>query len=129
MRGVRADCPLVLATNRDEFYARETAGPSRLLESPSTVGGRDLVAQGTWMGVTREGLFVGITNQRTLAASGRPPPPRSRGELVLQALSLGSVDAITRMVAAVDARAYNAFNLMWGDASALMVGYGRDEQR
>jgi uncharacterized protein with NRDE domain len=129
MRGVRADCPLVLATNRDEFFARETAGPGRLLERPSTVGGRDLVAQGTWMGVTRDGLFVGVTNHRRLEHSERPAPVRSRGELVLSALALGSVQAITRYVGTVDAREYNTFNLMWGDASALLVGYARDEQR
>lgn len=128
MRGVRADCPLVLATNRDEFYARHTAGPQRLLDDPSTVGGRDLVAQGTWMGVTREGLFVGVTNHRRLETSERPAPTRSRGELVLRALALGSIDAITRYVGALDAREYNTFNLMWGDASALLVGYARDEQ-
>jgi uncharacterized protein with NRDE domain len=129
MRGVRADCPLILATNRDEFYARESAGPGRLLEHPSTVGGRDLVAQGTWMGVTREGLFVGITNHRRLEPDEKPGPLRSRGELVLQALALGSVPDITRFVGALDTRRYNAFNLMWGDASALLVGYARDEQR
>jgi uncharacterized protein with NRDE domain len=129
MRGVRADCPLILATNRDEFYARESAGPGRLLVHPSTVGGRDLVAQGTWMGVTREGLFVGVTNHRRLEPDAKPGPLRSRGELVLQALALGSVPDITRFVGALDTRQYNAFNLMWGDASALLVGYARDEQR
>jgi len=129
LRGVRADCPLILATNRDEFYARETAGPSRLLASPSTVGGRDLVAQGTWMGVTREGLFVGVTNHRRLEPDPKPGPLRSRGELVLRALALASVPDITRFVGALDAREYNTFNLMWGDASALFVGYARDEQR
>jgi uncharacterized protein with NRDE domain len=129
LRGVRADCPLILATNRDEFFARQTAGPSRLLDRPSTVGGRDLVAQGTWMGVTREGLFVGVTNHRRLEGNDPPGPLRSRGALVLQALALGSVQAITRFVATVDAREYNTFNLMWGDASALLVGYAREEQR
>lgn len=100
-----------------------------MLESPSTVGGRDLVAQGTWMGVTREGLFVGVTNHRRLETSERPPPVRSRGELVLRALALGNVAAITRHVGALDAREYNTFNLLWGDAEDLLVGYARDEQR
>jgi uncharacterized protein with NRDE domain len=81
------------------------------------------------MGVTREGLFVGVTNHRRLEPDDRPGPLRSRGELVLQALALGSVPDITRFVAALDPRQYNAFNLMWGDASALLVGYARDEQR
>lgn len=123
--GVRSDFPLILATNRDEFYARPSTGPGRLLEAPLTVGGRDLVAGGTWMGVTREGMFVGVTNQRTL----EPPDPtrRSRGQLVLELLAAGAVDEVTRRVAALDARAYNACNLMWGDARGLHVGYLRGE--
>jgi len=126
LRGVRADYPLVIATNRDEFYARSASGAVRLLDQPATVGGRDLVKGGTWMGVTRDGLFVGVTNQRTLV----PPDPtkRSRGELVLEALRLGTAAAVTDMLLRLDASAYNAFNLMWGDAQALFVGYARDER-
>ena len=73
LNGVRADYPVVLATNRDEFYARASSGPQRLLDAPRSVGGRDLVAHGTWAAVTEHGLFVGVTNQRTLA-----PPDRSK---------------------------------------------------
>jgi uncharacterized protein with NRDE domain len=126
LRGVRADYPLVIATNRDEFYARAASGAARLLDQPATVGGQDLVKGGTWMGVTRDGLFVGVTNQRTLV----PPDPakRSRGELVLEALRLGERNAITQMLQRLDASAYNAFNLMWGDAQALFVAYARDGQ-
>lgn len=127
MRGVRADAPLVLATNRDEFFERPATGAVRLLARPATVGGRDLRAGGTWMGVTREGLFVGLTNQRGLGA--RDDSKRSRGEVVLQALSLGSPDAIARYVDGLDGRAYNAFNLMWGNAHVLRVAYAREGQR
>lgn len=124
LNGVRADYPVVLATNRDEFYARPSSGPLRLLESPRAVGGRDLVAQGAWMGVTEHGLFVGVTNQRTAAPPDRSK--RSRGELVLSALALGQRDAIARMLRGVDGRDYNAFNLLWGDADELCVAYARE---
>lgn len=121
---VREDYPLVLATNRDEFYARKTGGPTRLLAAPSTVGGLDLVAGGTWFGVSRSGLCVGLTNQRTAA----PPNPqkRSRGEVVVAALKLGERAAIRQYVQTLDGRAYNAFNLFWGDAEALLVAYARE---
>jgi uncharacterized protein with NRDE domain len=124
LRGLHPEFPLILATNRDEFYARASSGPGRLLQAPSTVGGRDLQAQGTWMGVTRDGLFVGVTNQRTL----RPPDPskRSRGELVMQALALGTPTAIREFVRGLDGRAYNGFNLMFGNARSLYVAYGRE---
>ncbi|HEY6877595.1 MAG TPA: NRDE family protein [Polyangiales bacterium] len=126
VRGVRPDAPLVLATNRDEFFQRPATGAVRLLDAPPTVGGRDLVAGGTWMGVTRDGLFVGVTNQR---GAPRDPDKRSRGELVLEALKLGSVERITDYLTTVQGDAYSPFNLMWGDASALRVGYGRADRR
>jgi uncharacterized protein with NRDE domain len=124
LNGLRADYPVVLATNRDEFYARPSSGPHRLLSSPRTVGGRDLVSQGTWMGVTEQGLFVGLTNQRTVTPADRSK--RSRGEVVLRALALGQRDAIARMLRELDGRDYNAFNLLWGDAEQLGVAYARD---
>ena len=81
IHGVRRDYPLVLATNRDEFYARGSAGPRRLLEQPSTVGGQDLRAKGTWMGVTREGVFVGVTNHRTFQLTFQQKPVLSNRQV------------------------------------------------
>ncbi len=125
--GVHRDAPLVLATNRDEFYARATGQVSRILEAPLTVGGRDLRAGGTWMGVTREGLFVGVTNQRTLV----PPDAqkRSRGTLVMEALKLREPRAIRAALEREDGRAYNGFNLMFGTAQELYVAYGRESEQ
>ncbi|MFT3925368.1 MAG: NRDE family protein [Myxococcales bacterium] len=127
LHGVRSDFPLVLATNRDEFFARPSAGPMRILEQPVTVGGRDLKALGTWMGVTREGLFVGVTNQRTLRAPD--PSKRSRGELVVHALERENARAIRGLLAGLDGRDFNSFNLMFGRAGDLFAAYGRDDQR
>jgi uncharacterized protein with NRDE domain len=124
LNGVRADYPVVLATNRDEFFARASAGPMRILEVPRTVGGLDMVKRGTWMGVTKEGLFVAVTNQRTM----QPPDPekRSRGEVVIKALKLNNRDAITRFLGELDGREFNSFNLMWGDAEQVFVAYARE---
>ena len=41
--------PLVVAANRDEFYARPASGPTLLASEPRIVGGRDLLAGGTWL--------------------------------------------------------------------------------
>ena len=123
--GVRADYPVVLATNRDEFFSRKSQGATLLLGRPKAVGGRDLVAMGSWMGVTEDGLFVSVTNQRTM----EPPrfDKRSRGEVVLRALELGTREAVRHYVGTLDGRDYNAFNLLWGDASGLEVAYARGE--
>src|SRR5690606_3296328 len=50
----------------------------------------------------------------------------SRGEIVLEALRKRSVSEIVTFLEGLDAREYNAFNLMFGDAETLYVGYARD---
>lgn len=125
LRHVHPEFPLVLAANRDELYARPAAGPQVLSLSPRAVGGRDLERQGTWMGVTDGGFFVGLTNQRGSANLTRAP--RSRGEVVLRALRAGGVEAVDRYLAGLDAREYNPFNLLYGDAAALRVAYARPD--
>ena len=54
--------PLVVAANRDEFYARPTALAARWPASPKIIGGRDLEAGGTWLGVSEQGRFAAVTN-------------------------------------------------------------------
>ena len=89
---VWASAPLVVAANRDEQLARPAAPPHVWArdDEPLIFAPRDLLAGGTWLGI-RGAMFVGITNR----FMGRVPPPgpRSRGELVLDALAAGSVDA------------------------------------
>ena len=123
LRQVHPEWPLVLAANRDERYARASSGTQVLSLSPRIVGGRDLERQGTWMGVTDTGFFVGLTNQRVAAALARSP--RSRGEVVLRALETGSVEGVERYLSGLDAREYLPFNLIYGTAETLRVAYGR----
>ncbi len=111
--------PLVVAANRDEQLARR-AEPPRW--TGDVLAPRDLQAGGTWMGVTRAGRFVGLTNRFL-----RGPPDtsrRSRGELVTGALTeTGSVETWLR---SLDARAYNGFHLVCidGDSGWLVIGDG-----
>jgi uncharacterized protein with NRDE domain len=123
---VHPQLPLVVAANRDEYYARASSGPLLLNESPRVVGGRDLERGGTWMGFAEGGLFVGLTNQRTVMP--RPPEParRSRGEVVTGALRAASIGGVEQLLASTDARAYNPYNLLFGDARQLRVAYARE---
>jgi uncharacterized protein with NRDE domain len=109
--------PLVLAANRDEFFARPTAAASFWPEHPDLLAGRDLELGGTWMGITRGARFAAITNfrdpARTVAA------PRSRGELTLDYL-LGDAPAQQYLMAvAVRQEEYAGFNLLLGDQHQL----------
>lgn len=122
--------PVVLAANRDEFFDRPASGPVVLDGATGAVGGRDLVAGGTWMGLTPGGFFAGLTNQRVYGAADRTK--RSRGEVVLEALRAGGrggVAGARAYLEGLDAAAYNPFNLIFGDASALWAAYGRDAMR
>ena len=71
--------PLIIAANRDEYYARPTAPADWWPEHPDLLGGKDLQAGGTWLGITRSGRFAAVTNVREqLKATGRE---LSRGQL------------------------------------------------
>src|SRR5690606_41994525 len=55
---------LLLAGNRDEMHARPSAALSRWDDLP-IIGGRDLQAGGTWLGVTDTGRCCVVTNVRS----------------------------------------------------------------
>ncbi len=115
--------PVIVAANRDEFYARTTAPPAVLAEGPRVVGGRDMEKGGTWLAVNAHGMFVGLTNQRTWYPADASR--RSRGEVVLAALACTSSDTMAHVVRRTDASLYNPFNLLFGDAHAMYVAYFR----
>lgn len=123
IKGRHPRFPLVVAANRDEFYARPTSGPRLVHDAPRAVAGVDEQGGGTWMGANERGLFVALTNQRQYA--GADPAKRSRGAVVLDALAQPDVAGVDGLLEALDARDYNAFNLFYGDAATLRVAYAR----
>ncbi len=98
--------PLVLASNRDEFFARPAA-PLAWWDGQPVLGGRDLQAGGSWLLLHRDGRLALVTNVRE---PGREQPGlASRGELVASALESEKIDealAVPR----------NGFNLLQIDA-------------
>jgi uncharacterized protein with NRDE domain len=120
---VHAEAPLLVAANRDEFYSRRGDAPQILRDVPRVIGGVDGERGGTWMGATPGGFFAGITNQRTW----RVPDAslRSRGEVALNVLSIGSVAAAEGLLRELDADQYNDFNLVFGDGDEVRVAYAR----
>lgn len=121
---IRGDRSLVVAANRDEFYAREWDGPVILDHQGRSFGGRDIKG-GSWMGVNKHGIFVGLTNQRTAL----PPPQnaRSRGEIVVNALQCTSLKAVEALLKETNPSEYPEFNLAVGDSEGLFVVYARSD--
>ncbi len=112
--------PLIVAANRDEFYARPTqqadfwtdAGlPSPLL------AGKDLLAGGTWLGMTASGRFAAVTNIRD--PSQQEPRPHSRGELTRDFLQGTATPADYCQALATRLDDYAGFNLLVGDRATL----------
>jgi uncharacterized protein with NRDE domain len=105
--------PVVVAANRDEFFARPAAPPACFVPAngkSAFVAPQDLEAGGTWMGLNTKGLFVGLTN-RPLAV--RDQSARSRGLLVVDALGAESADDATTDL--LRGARYAPFNLLAAD--------------
>jgi len=115
--GAHPSWPLVIAANRDEFYARPTARAGWWVDAPQVFGGRDLEHGGTWLGVTRHGRIAALTNFRDPAAVKRDAP--SRGLLVSGFLR--GQESPRHYLEGVRGAAgsYNHFNLVVGESGRL----------
>ena len=114
------DFPLILASNRDEFYTRGTRPAAWWGQSVSVLAGRDEEAGGTWLGINRSGRFSLVTNVR--APTERNPHAPTRGGLVVAALQAGDNVGAWLDATSQRTRAYNGFNLLVGDALPLRRG-------
>jgi hypothetical protein len=118
------DAPVVVAANRDEVRDRPATGPRRW-PGETFVAPRDELALGTWLGLTRSGLFVGVTNR---FPAEKHAERESRGALVVDALRAPSALALHRQLSALDPRRYNAFHLLYADAEAAAVTWSDGER-
>jgi hypothetical protein len=84
---VAANCPILVAANREEFLARPTQYPKIQSGSPRVVCGIDKQLGGTWLGVNHFGLLVTVTNR---SKPGVPLDCRSRGLLCRDLLNCRS---------------------------------------
>lgn len=111
--GLWPELPLVVGANRDERLDRPAEPPSvRQHEGVRLLAPRDARAGGTWLGVNEHRVFVAITNR-----FGPPPDPtrRSRGEVVLSALTATSADEAFNATLRMDPRQFNGFHLVLAD--------------
>ena len=120
---VRADWPLIVAANRDEFHRRPAAPAAFWSDRPGILGGRDLEAKGTWMAVSRSGRFAAVTNYR---GAREPSAAESRGALVTRFLeqSFPVEEYIGQVVKRQ--KSYSGYNLLACDGDELWWTSNRD---
>ena len=107
---------LIVAFNRDEYFARETL-PAHFWEGTSVLAGKDVVRGGTWFGMTREGRYSWLTNFR----SGKRPVSgqKSRGALVKNYLLTEETPGDYLRKVDEEALLYGGCNLVVGDGKQL----------
>lgn len=113
---VFADHPLVVIANRDEALDRASSPPG--LWSSGFLAPRDDVAGGTWLGVTKSGVFVGITNR---FLGPKALDRESRGAIVARVLDLPSARAIHEHMATVSPTKHNGFHLFYADDQDVLA--------
>jgi uncharacterized protein with NRDE domain len=125
-QGLDRRWPLLVAANRDEALGRPSEGWT-LRTGPGGLryaAPGDLLAGGTWMGLSAGGLFAAVTNYHAPLDWYPDPARRSRGELVPLALAAGDVEGAARAAAAQRAEGWNPFHLVVADgAGALLWWY------
>ncbi|MCL9685260.1 NRDE family protein [Legionella maioricensis] len=111
--------PLIILSNRDEFYKRATVPAHYWQENPNIFSGKDLVGGGTWLGVNKSGHFSLITNYRN--PNLYDLLMQSRGLLAKNFLfeSIHTTpSAYVKKIARVSNN-YNPFNLVVGNKAAI----------
>lgn len=107
----------IMAANRDEFYDRPTA-PARFWEEhPELLAGKDLLAGGTWLGISKTGRIAALTNYRDPLSVQQDLI--SRGDIVKDFLV--SSEHATQFIDKLESQrmCYNGFNLLLGTPDEL----------
>jgi hypothetical protein len=106
--------PVLIGANRDEMIDRPWQPPGRHWpDRPEIIGGLDLLAGGSWLGINDWGVVAAVLNRH--GSLGPAPGRRSRGELVLEALDHADAAAAADALSHLEPSAYRTFNLIIAD--------------
>ncbi|MBP62164.1 MAG: hypothetical protein CMJ62_11650 [Planctomycetaceae bacterium] len=118
------EAPVLVAANREEYYDRKSQTPTIQSGKPRVLGGVDLIAGGTWLGVNQHGLFIAACNRRKMFP---PTAPLSRGVLCRELLKCSSAqEAANLAIDELAAGEYDGVNYACADARSGHVVHGGD---
>lgn len=122
------DFPIAMFINREEERGRPTESPAwhePIDGKCRWFGGKDLRADGTWLGINERGIVVAITNR---AKTSPTLNKRSRGLLCRDLLELDSIDVIlTYAKSEIDTNRYDGCNLLMVSSAQGFVFEAGDE--
>lgn len=110
--------PLVIASNRDEYFKRPTRPINWWPENPQILAGKDLYKNGTWLGFNRNGKFAAITNYRE-GVNDNADQLLSRGEITSEYLQCGLSPESYLLELSARSSQYRGFNLFLGNKNEL----------
>lgn len=118
---------LILAANRDEAYSRASAGANYWPSHSDLLAGKDLEANGTWFGITKDGKIAAITNCHGEEFVEPTVDKQSRGQILTDYLTKNeSADVfIPELIKTKDH--YQPFNVLLGTIDALYHFNSQDE--
>ena len=86
-------------------------------------GGRDLLAGGTWLAVSRDGRVCAVTNRRVPGTDEvqRDPDRRSRGDIPVHVLTAVGEDSLPAYLGSLGPGRYNPVNVLYVSRALAMV--------
>jgi len=119
------EAPVLITANREEYYDRKSQAPAIQSGKPRVLGGMDLVAGGTWLGVNQHGLLVAVCNRRKTFP---PQAPLSRGVLCRELSKCSSAqEAANLAYDELAAGQYDGVNYICADSRSGHVVHGGDQ--
>ena len=132
LRNVIPGHRLVIAANRDEDFDRPSETPR--MQGNGIFAPKDMRRGGSWIGVNRSGLFVGLTNRADIKSERGKT---SRGEIVMKALACKTLKEVEKYISGLDTTEFNGFHLVvadndntlvfWGDKERILANYSNEE--
>ena len=123
-----SQAPLIIASNRDEFYARPTL-PMHWWQDAPILAGRDQQAMGTWLGLSNNGRFAAVTNYRQVTTNNsKQTALLSRGSLVSDFLSSDQTSHQWSQTLVESGADFDGFNLLTYDGKQLVYCNNHNNQ-